>query len=258
MVYRQHVSPHPWTSLALLTSSQTPASGCSPRRNTRSCTGLNVSHLPVHVKQRKPFLFSYCSRLDVVETQSAGCGLPRVLLLTFFVLIRAERSFEICGDIHSRAFQGFVTMIPNCSGFCSLLQPWTADPPRALLLVDVAAEMTLPSHRWLLSKVTQRVRIVWISLISSLHQWLPGSGQVFPWKVEWGGDVCSLFSDRTCFHPRVPQSCGATLAALPVFSAETPECHLTVEPELLLQSLRCVYRQEINDHWCSFVAQFCG
>lgn len=70
MVCRQHVSLHPWTSLVLLPSSQTPGSGCCPRWDTRSCTGLNVPHLAIHVKQRKPFLPSYCSGLEVVETQS--------------------------------------------------------------------------------------------------------------------------------------------------------------------------------------------
>lgn len=50
--------------------------------------------------------------------------------------MRAEGNFEICGDLYSRAFQSFVTMTPNYSVFCSLLQHWTAGPPGALLLVD--------------------------------------------------------------------------------------------------------------------------
>jgi len=83
--------------------------------------------------------------MQVVETQSAGSGLPRVLLLTFFVLMRA---LEICGDAHSRAFQSFVTMnfvtiaqvsiLSCCTGLLVLLEhcSW-------LMLVSVSAEMAL-------------------------------------------------------------------------------------------------------------------
>lgn len=54
-------------------------------------------------------------------------------------------------------------------------------------------------------------------------------------------------------HPRAHQSCGATLAASLMFSAERPWCDRTVETELL-QPLQCVLGQEGNDHWCSLVA----
>lgn len=67
---------------------------------------------------------------------SAGCGMLRVLLLTFFVQMRAEGNFEVCRNVHSREFQSFVTMTPHCPGFSSFLQHWTAGPPGVLLLVD--------------------------------------------------------------------------------------------------------------------------
>lgn len=186
------VCPHPWTSLVLLPSSQTPGSGCCPRWDTRSCTGLNVPHLPIHVKQINPFLSFYCSGLEVVETQSTGCALPRVLLLTFSAPMRAEGTSDICGDVYSRAFQSFVIMTPNVNvsvlscntgllvlpGHCS----W-------LVLVSVSGEMALTPHKLFLSKLTQRVVVGYMSLISSLHQPLPDTCQIFPWEVEMEGGM---------------------------------------------------------------------
>lgn len=63
------VSPHPCPSLVFPPPSQTTASGCCPRWDTKLCLRLNVLDLPIHVKQRKLFLSSYCSRLEVVEPQ---------------------------------------------------------------------------------------------------------------------------------------------------------------------------------------------
>lgn len=135
---------------------------------------------------------SFLLLLWVVETPSTGCALPRVLLLTFFAPMRAEGTSDICGDVYSRAFQSFVIMTPNVNvsvlscntgllvlpGHCS----W-------LMLVSVSGEMALTPQKLFLSKMTQGVVVGYISLISSLHQPLPDTCQIFPWKVEMEGGM---------------------------------------------------------------------
>lgn len=116
-------------------SSQSPACDCCPRWDTRPRTEWNIPHLPIPVKQRKPFLSSSSSRL-VVKTQSAGCGLLRILLLRLFVLARAEGNVELFWDLHCRAFWSLITVTLSCSGFWPLLQPYTDVLPGALPLGD--------------------------------------------------------------------------------------------------------------------------
>ena len=173
------------------------------------------------------------------------------------------RALEICGDAHSRAFQSFVTMnfvtiaqvsiLSCCTGLLVLLEhcSW-------LMLVSVSAEMALHLtdgcweswHKgWELDR-----HLSFPACTSPFQTLVKFSLGKWKWKVEWDGGVCSLFSDHTCFHPRVHQSWGATLAAFLVFSAETAWCDLTVEAELLLQALWCAWGQELNDCWCSFIA----
>lgn len=187
------VSPHPCPSLVFPPPSQTTASGCCPRWDTKLCLRLNVLDLPIHVKQRKLFLSSYCSRLEVVEPQ---CWVWAAQTFTVNFLCAYESGGK-CWDM------------------------W-------LMLTSISAEMSLPFHRWLLRKLTDRIRTGWYlsypACTNPFQAVVKVSLGKWKWKVEWVGSICSCFSDHTCFHPRVQQSRGGTLTALLLLSAGTLMC----------------------------------